>query len=289
MTLPALEGDENGVAVRVLRGRLDLRDRPLHRLRDAGLPALADGRRVRARPVDAGRKYKWINPAAIIWVAICVIIFCLPFTPAAVPWRDEFDWRYVNYAPITVGGAAADRRPVVDGQRQAHVQGPGAHGRVRRGRRDPGVSRPVIGLCAAVERARWSVWDDEAVLLPRSYATAVSRAGGLPVLLPPEEEVDAGEWLDLLDGLILAGGADYGEVPDRDAFEIALALEAMDARPAAARRLPRDAADEPRARRDADRAPARRARPRGPPARAGRVRRPRRAAGRGLAGRARRG
>jgi putative glutamine amidotransferase len=91
------------------------------------------------------------------------------------------------------------------------------------------VRRPVIGLCAAVERARWSVWDDEAVLLPRSYALAVSRAGGLPVLLPPPEgEVEAGEWLDLLDGLILAGGADYGEVPDRDAFEMALGLEAME-------------------------------------------------------------
>ena len=33
----------------------------------------------------------------------------------------------------------------------------------------------------------------------------------------------------MLDGLILAGGADYGEVPDRDAFEIALALAALDA------------------------------------------------------------
>ena len=31
-----------------------------------------------------------------------MIIFCLPFTPAGVPWRDEFDWKYVNYAPITV-------------------------------------------------------------------------------------------------------------------------------------------------------------------------------------------
>jgi putative glutamine amidotransferase len=91
------------------------------------------------------------------------------------------------------------------------------------------VSRPVIGLCAAVERARWSVWDDEAVLLPRSYALAVARAGGLPILLPPsEEDVDAGEWLGLLDGLILAGGADYGVVGDRDAFEIALGLEAME-------------------------------------------------------------
>jgi putative glutamine amidotransferase len=89
--------------------------------------------------------------------------------------------------------------------------------------------RPVIGLCAAVERARWSVWDDEAVLLPRSYATAVQRAGGLAVLLPPDEINEPAEFLALIDGLILAGGADYGDVPDRDAFEIALAQAALDA------------------------------------------------------------
>jgi len=53
-------------------------------------------------PWTLGRKYKWVNPAAVIWVAICVIIFSLPQVPAAVPWRDEFDWKYVNYAPITV-------------------------------------------------------------------------------------------------------------------------------------------------------------------------------------------
>jgi putative glutamine amidotransferase len=88
----------------------------------------------------------------------------------------------------------------------------------------------VIGLCAAVERARWSVWDDEAVLLPRSYVTAIQRAGGLALLLPPDSTLDdPGEWLSLLDGLILAGGADYGDVPDRDAFEIALGIAALDA------------------------------------------------------------
>ena len=54
-------------------------------------------------PWTLGKKYKWINPAAIIWVAFCVIVFCLPFTPAGVPGREEFDWKYVNYAPITVG------------------------------------------------------------------------------------------------------------------------------------------------------------------------------------------
>jgi putative glutamine amidotransferase len=90
--------------------------------------------------------------------------------------------------------------------------------------------RPVIGLCAAVERARWTVWDDEAVLLPRSYATAVQRAGGLALLLPPDPSIDdPSEWIALLDGLILAGGADYGENPERDAFEIALGLAALDA------------------------------------------------------------
>lgn len=88
------------------------------------------------------------------------------------------------------------------------------------------MTRPVIGVCAAVERARWSVWDDEAVLLPRSYVTAIQRAGGLAILLPPDEHQEG--VLDLVDGLILAGGADYGERPDRDAFEIALGLEAME-------------------------------------------------------------
>ena len=88
----------------------------------------------------------------------------------------------------------------------------------------------MIGLCAAVERARWTVWDDEAVLLPRGYADAVQRAGGLAVLLPPDpRSSDPSEWLALLDGLILAGGADYGENPQRDAFEIALGLAALDA------------------------------------------------------------
>jgi putative glutamine amidotransferase len=105
-------------------------------------------------------------------------------------------------------------------------------------------NRPIIGLCTALERARWSVWDQQAVLLPRSYVDAVQRAGGLALMLPPDPRAgeDADEWLDLLDGLVLAGGADvdpaaYGEeadphthgtVPERDAFEIALALRAME-------------------------------------------------------------
>jgi amino acid transporter len=54
-------------------------------------------------PWTLGRKYKWVNPAAIVWVAICVVVFSLPQGSVGAPWHDDFDWKYVNYAPITVG------------------------------------------------------------------------------------------------------------------------------------------------------------------------------------------
>ncbi len=60
------------------------------------------GDRFEPGPWTLGRKYKWVNPAAVIWVAICVVIFSLPQSPAGVPWDDAFDWKFVNYAPITV-------------------------------------------------------------------------------------------------------------------------------------------------------------------------------------------
>jgi len=103
----------------------------------------------------------------------------------------------------------------------------------------------VIGICTALERARWSVWDQSAFLLPESYVAALHRAGAIAIMLPPDPAV-AGEpdqVLDLLDGLLLAGGADidpesYGEtrrhartvgtVPGRDTFEISLARRALE-------------------------------------------------------------
>jgi putative glutamine amidotransferase len=106
------------------------------------------------------------------------------------------------------------------------------------------MPRPVIGICTVLERARWSVWDQEAFLLPRSYIRAVQAAGGMVVMIPPDDAVhdDPDQVLGLVDGLILAGGADIdpssygaepppetkGTVPERDAFEIALARRAMD-------------------------------------------------------------
>src|SRR5438874_4341206 len=106
------------------------------------------------------------------------------------------------------------------------------------------MDRPVIGLCAALERAQWSVWDQQAVLLPRSYVEAVQHAGGMAVMLPPDSASvdDPGQMLELIDGLLLAGGADidpscYGQqpreetavtTPERDVFEIALARAAIE-------------------------------------------------------------
>jgi putative glutamine amidotransferase len=105
------------------------------------------------------------------------------------------------------------------------------------------MTRPVIGICTAQERAQWGLWDQEAALLPRSYVGAVQRAGALAVMLPPDERASEGpgELLDLLDGLMLAGGADIdpasygaephprtvGSVPERDRFEIALVRAAV--------------------------------------------------------------
>ena len=49
---------------------------------------------------NLGKHYRWINLIAIVWVALCVIIFCLPTSPAAVPWNNGFSWSAFNYAPL---------------------------------------------------------------------------------------------------------------------------------------------------------------------------------------------
>ncbi len=107
------------------------------------------------------------------------------------------------------------------------------------------MPRPLIGVCAAIERASFGVWRDEpATLLPLSYSRAIHGAGGMMAMLPPDRlaEEDPGELLDRIDALVLAGGADIdpedrgierhpetvGTNPDRDRFEIALARRALE-------------------------------------------------------------
>jgi putative glutamine amidotransferase len=107
------------------------------------------------------------------------------------------------------------------------------------------MSRPNIGITAATEGVSYGAWDEvPAFISPASYVRAVQRAGGRPILLPPDPEdaEDPDGVLDLIDALILTGGAGdvdparYGEErhpktgpiqEERDAYELALARAAV--------------------------------------------------------------
>ncbi len=96
----------------------------------------------------------------------------------------------------------------------------------------------VIGITCLQEH------ENERVFLPDSYFRAVEQVGGLPVLLAPLSPGPAvGRLVELVDGLLLAGGGDvdpvfFGEeplpdtgviTPDRDLFEITLVRRALHA------------------------------------------------------------
>lgn len=92
------------------------------------------------------------------------------------------------------------------------------------------MSQPLIGITTygRDERGRYT--------LPADYVDAVERAGAVPVLIPPAP-AHAARYLELVDGLVLAGGGDldpahyggaahetlYSVDVDRDALELELA------------------------------------------------------------------
>lgn len=98
---------------------------------------------------------------------------------------------------------------------------------------------PVIGITTYARDG-----DPASFTLPCSYVDAVRIAGGIALALPPGEAAPQ-ELLDIVDGLILAGGGDiapaayagqphetiYSVCEERDRFEFALARAAL-ARPA---------------------------------------------------------
>jgi gamma-glutamyl-gamma-aminobutyrate hydrolase PuuD len=101
------------------------------------------------------------------------------------------------------------------------------------------VGKPVVGITTYLTPAAWGAWELDAALVPASYVRAVTRAGGVPLLVPPGASYD--ETLDSVDGLIFSGGSDldpelYGEeahpetdgwVRERDDFELGLMLAAL--------------------------------------------------------------
>lgn len=100
---------------------------------------------------------------------------------------------------------------------------------------------PRIGLTTYRETASWGVWSEPADLLPATYAAGVRAAGGVALLLPSGDPAYAGDALDAVHGLVLAGGPDVDPAeyqaardaatgparPERDAWELALVRAAL--------------------------------------------------------------
>ncbi len=101
--------------------------------------------------------------------------------------------------------------------------------------------KPVIGISAYAEPARWAGWEAHATLVPQAYVDRIAAAGCVPVVLPPVPGTERA--VGRLDGLVLSGGGDVDPVlyaaqphprtagvhPGRDAAELALLQAAFDA------------------------------------------------------------
>ena len=145
LTLPALKGNKDGVTVAftavVSIGVIGLYIAYV----DPDLPALAHGRRVRARAVDAGQEVQVDGLVAVLEVLIVVVIyFNLPFSSSGVPWESDFEWSLFNYTPVVTGGAGDRDRDLVAAQRAEQVHGAAAHDR---------GDRREIGAAAADSRS----------------------------------------------------------------------------------------------------------------------------------------
>ena len=102
------------------------------------------------------------------------------------------------------------------------------------------MGRPVVGITTYLTRAAWGAWEEEAALVPADYVSAVARAGGAPLLVPPGASVS--ETLDVVDGIVFSGGSDLdpvlygadahpetgGVVRERDDFELELMRAALE-------------------------------------------------------------
>jgi amino acid transporter len=52
-----------------------------------------------------GSKYKWMNIVAVVEIVVVSLYLMLPTTPAANPFRSEFELKFLNYAPVVTLGA----------------------------------------------------------------------------------------------------------------------------------------------------------------------------------------
>ncbi|KLI05965.1 amino acid permease [Mycolicibacterium conceptionense] len=53
---------------------------------------------------NVGDKYKWMAPIAIVEIIVTSIIAMFPTSLGGMPWDPSFQWKFVNYTPLLVGG-----------------------------------------------------------------------------------------------------------------------------------------------------------------------------------------
>jgi amino acid transporter len=63
---------------------------------------LRAGDRFQPGPWNLGSRYRIVNLIAILFVILVVFALDLPYTPAGLPWNDDFDASLVNYTPLAI-------------------------------------------------------------------------------------------------------------------------------------------------------------------------------------------
>ncbi|WP_458318464.1 amino acid permease [Mycolicibacterium brisbanense] len=53
---------------------------------------------------NLGQKYKWLCAIAVVEIGLTTVIAMLPTSSGGVPWNASFEWKYLNYTPLVVGG-----------------------------------------------------------------------------------------------------------------------------------------------------------------------------------------
>jgi amino acid transporter len=52
---------------------------------------------------NLGEKWRWMNPIAVVFVIVMLVVLCLPVYSTGVPWESDFDWNSFNFTPLVVG------------------------------------------------------------------------------------------------------------------------------------------------------------------------------------------
>ena len=104
----------------------------------------------------------------------------------------------------------------------------------------PELDRPLIGVTCCIRESKFAKWTMDAAILPSTYTSAIERAGGIALLIPPS--TFSTSVMDKINGIVIAAGPDinpseYHEepytntaiyYPEQDASERALIQEALD-------------------------------------------------------------